>query len=216
MKRVSFEAAPGVRLALIDLPLPMEGYHDFFGIWLLQDETRGRNAVVDVGPTSTASLLVEEIHRLGVQRLDYVLLTHIHLDHSGGLAEVLREFPSARVAVHPKGKPHLVNPERLWNSSLEVIPDMALAYGEPSPVEDTLFIPEESSIPGITALDTPGHAPHHRSFLYGTPGNGILLPARPPAPTPGSTTWSPSRTMTGTFCAQPRRQGSISTPPWIR
>lgn len=175
MKRVSFEAAPGIRLDLIDLPLPMEGYHDFFGIWLLQDETRGFNAVVDVGPTSTASLLVEELHRLGIRRLDYVLLTHIHLDHSGGLAEVLRAFPSARVAVHPRGKPHLVNPERLWNSSLEVIPDMALAYGEPSPVEDDLFIPEETPIPGVIAIDTPGHAPHHRSFLYRTPGNGILF-----------------------------------------
>lgn len=175
MKRVSFEAAPGVRLDLIDLPLPMEGYHDFFGIWLLRDETRGRSAVVDVGPTSTASLLIEELHRLGVRRLDYVLLTHIHLDHSGGLAEVLRAFPSARVAVHPKGKPHLVNPERLWNSSLEVIPDMALAYGEPSPVEDNLFIPEETPIPGVIAIDTPGHAPHHRSFLYETPGTGILF-----------------------------------------
>lgn len=175
MKPVSFEAAPGVRLDLVDLPLPMEGYHDFFGIWLIRNEEKGQNAVVDVGPTSTATILIDGLHHLGVNKLDYILLTHIHLDHSGGLGEVLRAFPYAKVAVHPKGKPHLVNPERLWESSLQVIPEMALAYGEPSPVEDTVFIPEETPVPGIIPVDTPGHAPHHRSFLYNTTGGDILF-----------------------------------------
>lgn len=87
MKPVSFEAAPGVRLDLVDLPLPMEGYHDFFGIWLIRNEEKGQNVVVDVGPTSTATILIDGLHHLGVNKLDYILLTHIHLDHSGGWAK---------------------------------------------------------------------------------------------------------------------------------
>ncbi|HPE91592.1 MAG: MBL fold metallo-hydrolase [Thermovirgaceae bacterium] len=175
VKILDLKITPGVSVSLIDLPLDLDGYHDFFGIWLVRDEGRERNTLVDVGPTSTASILIEELHTLDVKKLDYILLTHIHLDHSGGLAELLRAFPSARVAVHPKGKRHLVNPERLWESSLQVIPEMALAYGEPSPVDESCFIPEEVPVPGITAVDTPGHAPHHRSFFYWTPEGQVLF-----------------------------------------
>jgi glyoxylase-like metal-dependent hydrolase (beta-lactamase superfamily II) len=171
----NIEISPGVNITLIDLPLAMEGYHDFFGVWLVRDEPRNRNIVVDVGPTSTAPLLVEDLLVLGVRRLDYILLTHIHLDHSGGLASLLQAFPSAGVAVHPKGKPHLVDPERLWKSSLRVIPEMAPVYGEPAPVDGRPFIPEVDQIPGVIAVDTPGHASHHRSYFYETPAGSVLF-----------------------------------------
>jgi len=175
MKRDSIDVAPGVTLDLIDLPLPLEGYHHFFGIWLLRDENRGLRAIVDTGPSSTAPVLLESLKRHGVTRLDYILLTHIHLDHSGGLADVLEAFPTARVAVHPKGKRHLVDPERLWQSSLEVIPDMAVVYGEPAPVDEKVFLPEPLDVPGVESLDTPGHAPHHRSFVYQAGEKKILF-----------------------------------------
>lgn len=175
MKPGTLVVAPGLALDLIDLPLPMEGYHDFFGIWLLRDKTRDRTTIVDVGPASTVPLLLEELKTLGIGKLDYILLSHIHLDHSGGLAQVLQAFPSAQVAVHPKGKRHLVEPERLWNNSLEVIQEMAVAYGKPSPVDERVFLPEPTDIPGISYLDTPGHAPHHRSYLYETEAGMILF-----------------------------------------
>ena len=148
MKVFDLEAAPNVTLSLIDLPLTMEGYHHFFGVWLIRDEARGRNVIVDPGPASTAPLLLEALGDLCVDRLDLVLLTHIHLDHSGGLAELLEAFPAAMVAVHPRGKPHLADPTRLWESSLRVIPEMAPAYGEPAPVDGYRFIPEGAEIPG--------------------------------------------------------------------
>jgi glyoxylase-like metal-dependent hydrolase (beta-lactamase superfamily II) len=175
MDPLKFEAAPGITLDLIDLPLRMEGYHDFFGIWLLRDEPRRRTLVVDTGPASTVPVLLDALVQRNVRKLDLVLLTHIHLDHSGGLAEVLQAFPSASVAVHPRGKPHLADPSRLWESSLEVIPEMALAYGQPSPVDESAFLPEGAGIPGISSVDSPGHAPHHRSFLYETGTGGILF-----------------------------------------
>ena len=175
MKVLDLEAAPDVTLSLIDLPLGMEGYHHFFGVWLVRDEAGGRNVIVDPGPASSVPLLLETLGGMGVDRLDLVLLTHIHLDHSGGLAELLEAFPAAMVAVHPRGKPHLADPARLWESSLRVIPEMAPAYGEPAPVDEGRFIPEGAPIPGILAVDTPGHAPHHRSFFYETPAGPVLF-----------------------------------------
>lgn len=175
MKPCILAVTPGITLDLIDLPLPMEGYHDFFGIWLLRDETRGRTALIDVGPASTVPLLLEELKARGIVKLDLILLSHIHLDHSGGLAQILQAFPSAKVAVHPRGKRHLADPERLWNSSLEVIPEMALAYGKPLPVDESVFLSEPDEIPGVSVFDTPGHAPHHRSYLYGTEAGPILF-----------------------------------------
>ena len=171
----SLEIAPGLSITLLDLPLAMEGYHHFFGVWLIRDEAGGRNVIVDPGPASTVPLLLETLGGLGVDRLDQVLLTHIHLDHSGGLAELLEAFPAAMVTVHPRGKPHLADPAGLWESSLRVIPEMAPAYGEPSPVDEGRFIPEGAPIPGILAVDTPGHAPHHRSFFYETPAGPVLF-----------------------------------------
>jgi len=175
MDPMKFETAPGITLDLIDLPLRIKGYHDFFGIWLLRDEPRGRTLIVDTGPASTVPVLLDALVQRNVRKLDLVLLTHIHLDHSGGLAEVLQAFPSASVAVHPRGKKHLADPSRLWESSLEVIPEMALAYGQPSPVDESAFLPEEAVISGISPVDSPGHAPHHRSFLYETGKGGILF-----------------------------------------
>lgn len=175
MEQCTLTTAPGITIDLIDLPLPMEGYHDFFGIWILRDETRSRITLVDVGPASTVPFLLEELDKLGVGKLDHILLSHIHLDHAGGLAEVLQSFPSARVAVHPKGKRHLADPERLWSSSLEVIPEIALAYGKPSPVDENVFLPDTAEIPGISVFDTPGHAPHHRSYLYETEAGTVLF-----------------------------------------
>jgi len=175
MDKTTLVVAPGVTLDLIDLPLPLEGYHHFFGIWLLRDENRGLSAIVDTGPSSATPVLLGDLEKLGVEKLDYILLSHIHLDHSGGIAEVLDVFPSARVLVHPKGKHHLVNPTRLWESSLEVIPDMAAVYGRPSRVWEGVFLPEPPDVPGLEVLYTPGHAPHHCSFVYSAGGTRILF-----------------------------------------
>jgi glyoxylase-like metal-dependent hydrolase (beta-lactamase superfamily II) len=206
MKTDSIDVAPGVTLDLIDLPLPLEGYHHFFGIWLLRDENRGLRAIVDTGPSSTVPVLLESLKKHGVTRLDYILLTHIHLDHSGGLAEVLEAFPMARVAVHPKGRRHLVNPERLWQSSLEVIPDMAAVYGEPASVDEEVFLAEPLDVPGVESIDTPGHAPHHRSFLYRA-GEKTILFAGEAASTYGRRGHAYPGEDDGTFFLRP------ATPP---
>ena len=119
--------------------------------------------VVDVGPKSTVNTLVEAIKKLGINKIDYVLLTHIHIDHAGGVGEFLKHF-NAKVMVHDKGKKHLINPQKLWEGSLKVLGDIAKAYGEITPVPESAFI---DKIDGIEKIDTPGHAPHHSSYVIG-------------------------------------------------
>ncbi len=175
MRKLRIEVAEKITLDLIDLPLQETGIKDFFGIWLIRDGLKGITSIVDVGPASTAPLLIEEMGKMGVKKIDHILLSHIHLDHSGGLAQVARAFPSARVTVHPKGRRHLTNPEKLWESSLQVIPEMAASYGKPLPVDESIFLEEGDSIPGIKVLETPGHAPHHLSFLYDAGKEKVLF-----------------------------------------
>ena len=154
------------RLDLIDLDQPgLEGYRRFISCWLSREH--GPSFVVDPGPASTAGHLVARLCALGVERLDLVLLTHIHLDHGGGLADILDAFPGARVACHPRARKHLTDPSRLWEGSRAVLGELADRYGAPRPVPDTCLIAaEELEALGVATIETPGHAPHHVSFLH--------------------------------------------------
>ncbi len=151
---------------LIDLPQPLPGYGRFLSCWLLRRE--GMTAIVDPGPRASAEHLIAELRRRAVRRLDLVLLSHIHLDHGGGAAELLAAFPGARLYAHPKGRAHLVDPRELWRGSLATIGEVARAYGEPGPVPAERLADEEAlARAGIRVLMTPGHAAHHVSFLAG-------------------------------------------------
>src|SRR5690348_9955539 len=85
----------------------------------------GRAAFVDVGTNHSVPRLLAALEALGLAReaVDYVLLTHVHLDHAGGAGALLRELPRARAVIHPRGAPHLINPARLVMASIAV-------YGE--------------------------------------------------------------------------------------
>ena len=100
----------------------------------------------------------------------------------------------ARAVCHAQGRKHLLDPGKLWEGSLKTLKEMALAYGPIDPVpEDRLIGHTDFSLPGLTILETPGHAPHHLSFdyqgkLFAGEGAGVYLPfwegpyLRPPTP----------------------------------
>jgi len=153
------------KLVCIDLDQPaMEGFRKFISSWLCV--TDSCSVVVDPGPLSTIPFLLEELRRRGVSRLDYILLTHIHIDHAGGTGALLREFPGAMVICHPDGIRHLIEPEKLWQGSQKVLGGLAELYGEivPVPGESILFS-EEIGEGEIRAFLTPGHAQHHCCYL---------------------------------------------------
>jgi glyoxylase-like metal-dependent hydrolase (beta-lactamase superfamily II) len=108
-----------------------------------------------------------------VEKLDYILLTHIHLDHSGGLPPVLTRYPMAKVVCHSKAVKHLVDPSSLWSGSLASLGSIAREYGIPEAVPTEKILPHfKNMLPELTVLETPGHAAHHLSFVYGK----ILFP----------------------------------------
>ena len=176
---------------LIELPQSFPGLERFIGAWVVPGPV---TILVDVGPKSSIRLLTKELKARGLERIDYVLLSHIHIDHAGGLGSFLSAFPMARAVCHARGRKHLLDPATLWKGSLKTLKEMARAYGPIDPVSgDRLIAHTDFSLPGLTVLETPGHAPHHLAYdyegrLFAGEGAGIYLPfwdgvyLRPPTP----------------------------------
>lgn len=154
-----------MRETFLPIKQDIPGFNPFFGSWVCQGKL---NMVVDVGPASTARRLVKSLEAMGLERLDYVLLTHIHIDHGGGLADVLARYPGSKVICHNKGIPHLADPSKLYEGSLKVLGELARTYGLPGAVSEDRLVPHtECKLDGLSVIETPGHALHHLSFTYG-------------------------------------------------
>ena len=180
-------------IRLIPLPQPMPGFEAFISAWLV---TGAHTLLIDVGPSASAPQLIQCLHAAGIRTLDAILLTHIHIDHSGGTGEVAAAFSSAPVVCHSRAAAHLANPEKLWQSSRKTLPDIADIYGPISPVPaERLVVAEDFDAFGIVSVPTPGHASHHVSYwkdgvlfageaggvYQALPGGGhYLRPATPP------------------------------------
>jgi len=150
-------------LFLITLPPPIPGYDDFIGCWLYRGSI---SFIIDPGPSVTSKALAGALKQLKISRLDYIFLTHIHIDHAGGVGDIGSCFPESPVICHKAGIPHLINPSRLWEGSVKTLGETAKAYGPIKPVSSNRFIPTDqfkSDI--ITPVFTPGHSSHHVSYL---------------------------------------------------
>jgi len=152
-------------LYLISLPVSIPGFEGFIGAWV---HTADPVVIVDVGPAASIPHLLSALSDLGVTHLDMILLTHIHIDHAGGIGALAVQFPSAPVVCHPKGLSHLADPEKLWQGSLKTLGKIADAYGPIAPVEmKQLLGADRLDHEGVVAIETPGHAAHHYSFQIG-------------------------------------------------
>ena len=129
--------------------------------------------LVESGPGSTLAALEAGLVQEGLssQNVTHVLLTHIHLDHAGAAGWLAKQ--GAEIYVHPIGAPHMLNPEKLIASATRIYGDrMDTLWGEFLPVpENQLHVvkdAEEISIGNMkfTAINTPGHAEHHYSYLF--------------------------------------------------
>lgn len=113
----------GNNLFLIDLDQPREGFRHFISSWILLE--KGGAVLVDTGPRSTIPVLKQALRKLGITKIPYILLTHIHIDHAGGTGLLMNDYPEAKVICHPKGIRHMVQPEKLWESSRQVLGPLA-------------------------------------------------------------------------------------------
>ncbi|RLL42031.1 MBL fold metallo-hydrolase [Oceanobacillus piezotolerans] len=139
--------------------------------------------LVETGPSPSIKYVKAGLEALGhtLDQVQYIILTHIHLDHSGGAGLLIRECPNARVVVHPRGKRHLVEPRKLaagarsiYGESFSDLFDPIIPVPEEKIIEktegDTLEIGPECT---LEFLDTPGHAKHHFS-IYDPVSNGMF------------------------------------------
>ncbi|MGB9740501.1 MAG: MBL fold metallo-hydrolase [Candidatus Bathyarchaeia archaeon] len=155
-------------LYLVDLETG--GIENFIASYILKGK---QAAIIETGPTLSVSNLLSSLKQLKIkpENVTYVAVSHIHLDHGGGAGTLMKHLPKAKVIVHQRGAPHLINPEKLWQQSKNVLGEVAMIYGEPEPVPAERIITAVDGAlfdvgDGITfrVVETPGHASHHVSY----------------------------------------------------
>ena len=176
------------------------GVKGWGAVYLIKEEGK---ALIDTGPTTSAPVVLEGMAKVGVEPEDinYIVATHIHLDHSGGVGFLLRKMPQAKVVVHQRGAKHLVDPSRLVASMVAVQgEETKRMFGEVVPVpESRLQVVGEGDKVDLGCeqvlkiIDAPGHAPHELCALENRNGGiftgdaggmflreGISSPLTPP------------------------------------
>lgn len=194
----TFEAASGI----VAVDTNMAGREVVTSAYLI----RAREpALIETGPTTSVDAVVEGLSELGLasDELAHVVVTHIHLDHAGGVGRLAARFPRARIWVHDRGAPHLADPTKLVRSAGRVYGEerMQQLFGPVDPVPADRLTPLSDGdriVLGDRVLDvlyTPGHASHHVALVDSQTGAlftgdalGIHLPdvrvLRPATPPP--------------------------------
>jgi glyoxylase-like metal-dependent hydrolase (beta-lactamase superfamily II) len=186
---------------VIELDTLLGGWERVTAGYLIEGESP---ILIETGSQSSVPVLLSQLEQLGLGAGDLaaVVVTHIHLDHAGGVGDVARAFPAATVYVHPKGARHLVDPSRLVDSAARVYgPLLDSLYGrlDPTPAERIHILEDGEAIRvgptrSLIAVDSPGHAKHHLALhdtLSGVlfagdavgvklPDAGVLRPSTPP------------------------------------
>jgi glyoxylase-like metal-dependent hydrolase (beta-lactamase superfamily II) len=131
----------------------------------------GRAAFIDTGTGRALPRLLGALDALGIGRdaVDWVIPTHVHLDHAGAAGALMRELPAARLAIHPRGARHMIDPSALWQGATEIYgaEEMARSYGEVVPVDAARVVTTSEGMTielagrRLDFADTPGHARHH-------------------------------------------------------
>lgn len=141
----------------------------FDAAYLIVDS--GRAAFVDTGTNHAVPRLLAALSALGLDAaaVDWVIPTHVHLDHAGGAGLLMQSLPHARMAVHPRGERHMIDPTALYAGATAVYGEgeMARSYGKPVGVDpacitvtaDGMTLPLGQRV--LEFIDTPGHARHH-------------------------------------------------------
>jgi len=179
----------------------MAGYPGITAGYLIRSS---RPCLVETGTSTSAPVVRAALAALGVAAADLatVVVTHIHLDHAGGVGDIAAMYPAAEVVVHEKGARHLADPARLMASARMVYGDaLDVLFGELSPVPaarlrtlDDVGLVDLGDGRRLDSHYSPGHARHHVGLLDSLSGDlyvgdaagvyvpetGDLRPATPP------------------------------------
>ncbi|GAB4579678.1 MAG: MBL fold metallo-hydrolase [Anaerolineales bacterium] len=184
--------------SIYSLDLNFQSHPHTIAAFLIPHSNGG--VLIETGPGSTIPALTTALqqYHLSPSDITHVLVTHIHLDHAGAAGWLAQQ--GAQIYTHKIGVPHLLNPERLLTSAARIYGEaMQSLWGDflPVPAEKLTALSDGDTVTigplQFTALDTPGHATHHMSYLFdevcftGDVG-GVRLPGvdhvRVPAPPP--------------------------------
>jgi glyoxylase-like metal-dependent hydrolase (beta-lactamase superfamily II) len=131
----------------------------------------GRGAFIDCGPTPSKPRMLAALADAGLAPgdVDWLVLTHVHLDHAGGAGALMRELPNARLLAHPRAAPHMIDPSKLVAGATAVYGEEAFAreHGTLVPVDAArVVVAEDGHVADLAGrpllcIDTPGHARHH-------------------------------------------------------
>ncbi|KAF1704256.1 MBL fold metallo-hydrolase [Pseudoxanthomonas kaohsiungensis] len=142
----------------------------FDAAYLVVEE--GRGAFIDCGTNHSVPVLLAALEQAGLvpADVDWLILTHVHLDHAGGAGTLMRQLPNARLVAHPRAAPHMIDPARLAAGATAVYGEAEFArhYGELVPVPSGRVVVaadgHEVDLAGraLRCIDTPGHARHHQ------------------------------------------------------
>ena len=138
----------------------------------------GRAAFIDSGTNLGVPRLLASLQALGLstEAVDFVIPTHVHLDHAGGCGLLMQALPRAQLWVHPRGARHMIDPTALWQGAMAVYgrAEMERSYGELVAVPAHRVHPTQDGmtldLAGRTLYiaDTPGHARHHHCIWDAT------------------------------------------------
>lgn len=136
---------------------------------------QGRAAIVESGTCHSVPAVLGALAEAGLapEDVDWLLLTHVHLDHAGGAGALMQVLPHAKLVVHPRGARHMIDPRKLWDGTVAVYGETFArqAYGELLPVdaervqEGTDGMVIDLAGRTLTVMDAPGHARHHLCFF---------------------------------------------------
>lgn len=140
----------------------------------------GRVAVIDSGNNEALPHVLAALAELGLDAasVDYLILSHIHLDHAGGAGTLMRAMPNARLLVHPRGARHMADPSKLLAGAAVVYgaTEVRRMYGEvvPVPAERIVAVEDGQFFPlggrQLQCIEAPGHAKHHIAVIDASAG----------------------------------------------
>ncbi|TAL85466.1 MAG: MBL fold metallo-hydrolase [Rhodanobacter sp.] len=132
---------------------------------------KGRGAFIDCGTNHSVPRMLAALDACGLTAadVDWLILTHVHLDHAGGAGELIAQLPNAKLVVHPRGARHMIDPSKLWAGASAVYGEAVMErdYGRLRPIPAERVI---EAVDGhvvdlagrlLRCIDTPGHAKHH-------------------------------------------------------
>jgi glyoxylase-like metal-dependent hydrolase (beta-lactamase superfamily II) len=168
----------GLGHEVYEIDTRMAGHEQITAGYLIRAE---RPCLVETGTAPSAPVVRDALTRLGIGPADLatVVVTHIHLDHAGGVGDIAAMYPSAQIVVHEKGARHLADPSRLMDSARRVYGGaLERVFGilAPTPAERIRAVEERGSIDlgGGRRLDShysPGHAKHHVGLIDSASGD---------------------------------------------